>query len=72
MHTEIGVEAWLTSVDLGGYSSAVMLHGYGSMRALLVAKEQHVIKMTKDPKVQMKPPHRELFVAEWKKLTARA
>ena len=62
------VEEWLITVHLGCYFSAVKEYGFDSLGALRAVSEQDVIEMTEDPTVQMKKPHRRLFVSEWKTL----
>jgi hypothetical protein len=58
---------WLKSIALENYAAAIKQYGYDSFQALDAASEEEITEMTQDPDVEMKKPHRKLFLVEWKK-----
>jgi len=52
---------------LEDYAAAIKQYGYDSFQALDAASEEEITEMTQDPDVEMKKPHRKLFLVEWKK-----
>ena len=66
------LDAWLASVDLGLYAPQIREYGYHTLRVLRAATEADIAEMTEDADVQMKKPHRRLFLTEWKALVASA
>ena len=64
------VVAWLAAIGLPEYAPQIKEYGYDQMAALYRATEADIVEMTEDADVNMKKPHRRIFVAEWKKLLA--
>jgi len=61
------VEDWLRSINLQRYTTVIKDYGYDSLAALDTALEEHIEEMINDPAVDMKKPHRHLFMDRWKK-----
>jgi hypothetical protein len=61
------IDDWLRSIALEDYAAAIKQYGYNSFQALDAASEEEITEMTQDPDVEMKKPHRKLFLVEWRK-----
>lgn len=64
------VEEWLSSIFLPQYAARITEYGYDSMHALRSASEEDILEMTRAPEIDMKKPHRVLFLAEWRRMLA--
>jgi hypothetical protein len=61
------VEAWLRSIRLAQYASALTEFGYDSLNTLDAASEDEVRAMTEDAGIGMKAPHRALLLHAWRR-----
>jgi len=55
------------SINLQRYTTVIKDYGYDSLTALDTVLEEHIEEMINDPAVDMKKPHRHLFMDRWEK-----
>jgi hypothetical protein len=62
------LDVWLAQIGMSRYSVQIKEYGYDQLKTLLVATEDDIAEMAQDADIQMKKPHRRLFLAEWRDL----
>jgi hypothetical protein len=60
----------MAAIDLPEYASQIKEYGYDRMPALYGATEAEIVEMMEDAAIQIKKPHRRLFITKWKELLA--